>query len=77
MDIVMVAIGLLIYVQFDLYPILPISLPDNWDFFEPVVASIGLAILAYGGISLIVALVEMTIWTIKDLLSKISKNLRG
>lgn len=71
-DLILIGIGLAIYIQFDIKPFLPFSLPDviQNGSLRPIVAMVGLAIVASGGVRMLFALFEAGTWLIASLFPK-------
>jgi hypothetical protein len=71
-DLFLIAVGLSIYIQLDVGPFLPFSLPDviQNGSYRPFVAMIGLAIAAMGGLRMLFALFEAATWLIAKLFPK-------
>jgi hypothetical protein len=76
LDLIPLAVGLLIYVQLDIRPLLPITLPESIDtpFYRTLVAGVALALVAYGGFRLVFALGEALVNKILRLVTKITRD---
>ena len=76
MDFIPLALGLLIYVQLDVRPLLPITLPESIDtpFYRTMIAGIALAVAAYGGFRLVFAVGEALVYMLLRLVTKIIRD---
>ena len=73
LDLVPLVIGLFIYIQLDVYPIVPSSLLPDFlqdNFMRTMVAVVGLALAAFGGVRIIFAQFETIIWHIGSLFQR-------
>lgn len=69
-DLPLIAVGLSMYIQFDIQPFLPVQLPDviQHGSFAPILAMVGLALAGTGGVRLLFAVFEAATWVVSRLL---------
>jgi hypothetical protein len=76
MDVVVIVVGLLIYIQFDVQLLFAIILPEFLEAFRPLWATVGLALVVFAGLHLLATLTEFAGGMLADLFKKIKHRIK-